>query len=97
MHLCKIRGDQKVCCRTTRIRFTNLTTIKSIYSYASGLEDRVVVVFILTESGDAREKGATVDLRDSGPSELILLHNVSQLLITSVNLPLSSPSSTCKP
>lgn len=96
MNLCKIRGDQKVYCRTRRIRFTNLTIIKSIYSYASGLEDRVVV-FILTESGDAREKGVTVDLKDSGPSELILLHNVSQLLITSVNLPLSSPSSTCKP
>ena len=40
-------------------------------------------------------KGLTDDRRDSGPSAAILLHNASQLLITSVNLPLSSPISTC--
>ena len=66
-------------------------------SYSSCSEDRVIVVFILTESGGARVNGVTVDLRDWGPSALSLLHKVSQLLITSVNLPLSSPSSTCNP
>lgn len=35
-------------------------------------------------------------LSESGPSAAILLHSASQLLITSVNLPLSSPISTCK-
>lgn len=39
--------------------------------------------------------GVTDDRRDSGPSNSILLHRASQLLMTSVNLPLSSPSSTC--
>lgn len=52
---------------------------------------------LTTEHGlevDVAEKGIR-DRSDSGPSELILLHNESQLLITSVNRPLSSPSSTC--
>ena len=40
-------------------------------------------------------KGLIDDRRDSGPSDAILLHSASQLLITSVNLPLSSPISTC--
>ena len=39
--------------------------------------------------------GFTDDRRDWGPSAAILLHNASQLLITLVNLPLSSPISTC--
>lgn len=39
--------------------------------------------------------GLIVDRSDSGPSASILLHNASQLLITSVNLPFNSPSSTC--
>lgn len=39
--------------------------------------------------------GLTDDRRDSGASADILLHTASQLLITSVNLPLSSPISTC--
>lgn len=45
-------------------------------------------------SAVARTNGLIDDRRDSGPSEAILLHNASQLLITSVNLPLSSPIST---
>ena len=40
-------------------------------------------------------KGLIDDLRDSGPSAVILLHSASQLLITSVSRPLSSPISTC--
>ncbi|WVZ09258.1 hypothetical protein V8G54_013788 [Vigna mungo] len=47
-------------------------------------------------SAVAIEKGLIDDRRDSEPSVSILLHNASQLLITSVNLPLSSPISTCK-
>lgn len=39
--------------------------------------------------------GLIEDRSDSGPSDSILLHNASQLLITSVNLPFNSPSSTC--
>lgn len=39
--------------------------------------------------------GLMDDRRDSGPSTDILRHSASQLLMTSVNLPLSSPISTC--
>jgi len=46
-------------------------------------------------SAEAIEKGFIDDRRDSEPSASILLHNASQLLITSVSLPLSSPISTC--
>lgn len=48
----------------------------------------------LQEDLVATTNGLIDDRRDSGPSEAILLHNASQLLITSVNLPLSSPIST---
>ncbi|PIA28106.1 hypothetical protein AQUCO_07200023v1 [Aquilegia coerulea] len=41
------------------------------------------------------ENGFTDDRSDSGPSVAILLHKASQLLITSVSLPFSSPTSTC--
>lgn len=41
------------------------------------------------------ENGSTDDRSASGPSAAILLHNASQLLITSVSLPLNSPTSTC--
>lgn len=46
------------------------------------------------ESVVATTNGSIDNRRDSGPSEEILLHIASQLLITSVNLPLSSPIST---
>lgn len=50
---------------------------------------------LFCELGEATANGFTDDLIDSGPSIAILLHNESQLLITSVSLPLSSPISTC--
>jgi len=50
---------------------------------------------LISESAVAIANGLIDDRRGSGPSEAILLHNASQLLITSVNLPLSSPISTC--
>ena len=69
--------------------YFNLATVlfKSL-----GKEDEVELI---SESAVAIVNGLTDERRDSGPSEAILLHSASQLLITSVNLPLSSPMSTC--
>jgi hypothetical protein len=39
--------------------------------------------------------GSTYDCKLCGPSAGILLHNASQLLMTSVNLPFNSPTSIC--
>lgn len=61
LHLCKIKDWWEVYSQSYQ------WSHKSIDSYASCLEE--------TDSGGARTKGVTVDLRDSGPSELILLHN----------------------
>uniref|UniRef100_A0A2P2JK98 Uncharacterized protein n=1 Tax=Rhizophora mucronata TaxID=61149 RepID=A0A2P2JK98_RHIMU len=49
----------------------------------------------VTSESTAATNGLTEDRRGSGPSVAILLHNASQLLTTSVNLPFSSPISIC--
>lgn len=56
------------------------------------VEEELVVAF---RSVAAAANGLTKERSGLGPPEAILLHKLSQLLITSVSLPFSSPSSTC--
>lgn len=78
----------------------NQTCYSNYYSAEGGLVFFVTVCKLveleqISWSALAIAKGLIDDRRGSGPSAAILLHRASQLLITSVNLPLSSPISTC--